>query len=576
MSKTPNFDVKIKTLLDSLRLGQIINCPITKKDWALDDKEIAICRRFQVPPCLIEPQTRMMYLNGFSIGLSIFWKPHAFTGQSILSAIHPDSPLKVINSSEALVKDNLDYGFGYDSEISFIDQVLILQTTVPFNATRNSDVDEQSIALGCVKTRNSFFACGSATTNCFYTLTAIFCEDSIDINNCEKVSHSFSIGGSQNIADSAFIFEPRSCFSSAFLFDCQECENCFGATNQRHKKFLWFNEQLNEEEYKKRRADVDLSDRCQTNEYWQKFLDLINYEAVWPAVHGYGNIDSSGERLFNCVRCQECFFEHASTDCYRCRFGVNLENSCYVSGSAYAGNYYMVTGGTYGQGLKFSSACYSGANLEYCIECDNCEYCFGCVGLKNKKFCLLNQQYTEEEYWNLVDRVKCDMLSRGEYGRFWPGRASIAGFQNSVGELYIHYTKEQLEQFGALNLDPSKGQVFAPQIGLSGTRVAEEIPAHLEDRKPFVGVPLFDKAAKRHYSVLRAEYEVYKNKKWPFPTEHYATRLLRLLNFSYGPIIEKQTCVSCGQITKTYNNQAFPNRRIYCQDCYLKFLEKHS
>jgi len=576
MSKTPKFDSKIKTILDSLQPGQTINCPITKKDWVLDEKEIEICRRFQVPPCPIEPQTRMMFLNGFSVGLTLFWKPHAFTGQSILSSIHPDSPLKVIMPKEALVTDNVEYGIEYNPQKSVLEQVWGLQTTVPFNATRNTDVDESSVVVGCVKTRNSFFACGSAVANCFYTLTAIFCDDSIDLNNCEKVSRSFRVGGSQNISDSAFVFESRSCFQSAFLFDCQECENCFGAVNRRHKKFLWFNEQLTEKEYKKRRVEVDLSDRRQADEYWQKFLGLVKGEAIWPAIHGYGNIESSGERLYNCVRCEECFFEHASIDCYRCRIGVNLENSCYSSGSAYAGNYYLVTGGTYGQSLKFSSACYSGANLEYCIECDNCEYCFGCVSLKNKKYCIFNRQYTETEYWLLVDQIKCDMLAQGEYGNFWPAKASIAGFQNSVGELYIHYTKEQLEQFGALNLDPVRGQVFAPQIDSGKAKDAGDILEKLEDCDSFVGVPIYDKVAKRHYGVLKAEYEVYKSKKLPFPTEHYATRLMKLLDFSYGPIAEKRICASCGQETVTYNNQAFPDRRIYCQACYLKYLEENN
>ena len=96
---------------------------------------------------------------------------------------------------------------------------------------------------------------------------------------------SFSVGGSQHISDSVFVFESRSCFNSAFLFDCQECENCFGATNLRHKKFLWFNEQLTEGEYKKRRAAVDLSDRYQAEKYQQEFLNLVKNKALWPSVH---------------------------------------------------------------------------------------------------------------------------------------------------------------------------------------------------------------------------------------------------------------------------------------------------
>jgi len=576
MSKTPNFDAKIKPILDALQPGQIINCPITKKDWALDDKEIEICRRFQVPPCPIEPFTRMKYLNGFSVGLTIFWKPHALTGQPILSAFHPDLPFKIINDKENLAADPTDYGFDYNSQVSFFDLMWRLETTFPFGATRNSNVDDSSLVVGCVKTRNCFIACGAMATNCFYVLTAINCEDSIDISNCERVTGSFSVGGSQHISDSVFIFESRSCLNSFFLFDCQECDSCFGAINRRHKKYLWFNEQLSESEYKKRLTETDLSDRRQFDECWKKFIKMVNEQAVWPAAHGFGNIDSTGERLYNCVRCQDCFFEHSSTDLYRCRFGVNLTDSFYASGSAEAANYYMVTGGLYGSSLKFSSGCYSSNDLEYCIDCKDCEYCFGCVNLRRKKYCILNHQYTPDEYWRLVDQIKCDMLERGEYGQFWPAKMSLAGFQQSVGDLFIHYSHEDLEKFGALIVDPTHGQVFAPQVDTSNAKSAEEIPNDLLSAEPFVGVPIYDKAAGRYYSVLKAEYDVYKNKKWPFPTEHYATRLFRLLDFSYGPISEERACASCGQMTTTYNNRAFPDRRIYCQDCYLKFLEENN
>jgi len=38
-----------------------------------DEKEIEICRRFQVPPCPIEPQTRMMFLNGLLSSLPVLY-----------------------------------------------------------------------------------------------------------------------------------------------------------------------------------------------------------------------------------------------------------------------------------------------------------------------------------------------------------------------------------------------------------------------------------------------------------------------------------------------------------------------
>lgn len=576
MSKAPNFDKKIEPILAALHPGQAIKCPITDQDWFLDEKEIEICHRFKVPPCRIEPMTRMNYLNGFSNGLAIFWKPQALTGKPILSAIHPDLPFRIVSGKEYQTVENLDFGFNYAADQTVFNQVWQLLTTTLFNATRNADVDDWSLVTGSAKTRNSFICSGGIYKNCFYAVSSIFSENSINLNSVEGASGSFSVGGSQKIANSAFVFESRSCFSSAFLFDCIECEHCFGAVNKRHKKFIWFNEQLSESEYNARIKQIDLSDRRQVKKGWNKFINLISEKGVWPSEHGLGNTESNGERLFNCVRCKECFFEHASTDCYRCRIGIELQNSCYASGSAYANNYYLVTGGTFGANCKMTSACYSSINLEYCLECTNCEYCFGCVNLVNKKFCVFNKQYQKEEYWSLVDQIKCDMLEHGEYGQFFPAKMSVPGFQHSIGNFFLHYSHEDCRRFGALTVNLAHGQIYAPAIDMTKVRQADEIPEKLEDCESFVDIPIYDKALGRYFSVLPAEYEIYKDKHWPFPTEHYATRLTHLLDFTYGPIPEDKICASCSQTTTTYNNQAFPNRRIYCHDCYFKYLEENN
>src|SRR3989338_10468327 len=62
----------------------------------------------------------------------------------------------------------------------------------------------------------------------------------------------------------------------------------------------------------------------------------------------------------------------------------------------------------------------SSHSVEYSINCINCEYCFGCVGLRSKKFCIFNRQYSEDEYWNLADEIKTRMLERGEDGEVFP------------------------------------------------------------------------------------------------------------------------------------------------------------
>ena len=47
--------------------------------------------------------------------------------------------------------------------------------------------------------------------------------------------------------------------------------------------------------------------------------------------------------------------------------------------------------------------------------CQNVANLFGCVGLKNKQYCILNKQYTKEEYETLVVRIIQQMQQTGEW-----------------------------------------------------------------------------------------------------------------------------------------------------------------
>ncbi|MDP2670455.1 MAG: hypothetical protein Q8O99_06090 [bacterium] len=47
---------------------------------------------------------------------------------------------------------------------------------------------------------------------------------------------------------------------------------------------------------------------------------------------------------------------------------------------------------------------YGRENL-YCFYCRDCTNCFGCMGLRNKQYCVFNNQYTKQEYERLVPKL---------------------------------------------------------------------------------------------------------------------------------------------------------------------------
>ncbi|MBP9715294.1 MAG: hypothetical protein KBD52_02300 [Candidatus Pacebacteria bacterium] len=66
-------------------------------------------------------------------------------------------------------------------------------------------------------------------------------------------------------------------------------------------------------------------------------------------------------------------------------------------------------------GKSFNSRhiCNSLALIEcsFCYDCYSCENCFQCTGLRNKKYCIKNKQYTKEEYEEIIKGYKLETFS---------------------------------------------------------------------------------------------------------------------------------------------------------------------
>lgn len=50
----------------------------------------------------------------------------------------------------------------------------------------------------------------------------------------------------------------------------------------------------------------------------------------------------------------------------------------------------------------FSSLCEDCVSIWFCKNCQGCMNCFGCVNLRNKSYCIFNEQYTKEDYFEKV------------------------------------------------------------------------------------------------------------------------------------------------------------------------------
>jgi hypothetical protein len=87
----------------------------------------------------------------------------------------------------------------------------------------------------------------------------------------------------------------------------------------------------------------------------------------------------------------------------------NLNEDFYdtlFAGSPHGHDFYAMFGA--GGGEHLYCGCHHNrgvSNLYYCYYMEECSYCLGCIGLKNKSYCILNKQYTKEERYQKVDEI---------------------------------------------------------------------------------------------------------------------------------------------------------------------------
>jgi hypothetical protein len=584
MSKTPNYDAAVKKILDELKPGERM-CALLGTKWRMDEKEIEMYRKYNVPPSKYAPETRMKLLSSHIVVFDMWYNRHAETtprqgfegqaGKPMISVIHPATGIRVVSDEEWFVSDFISDGLDLNSSRPFFDQLRELSVRVPRSANCNYIKPENSLAFISRGDRNSYFVLACSSENTFYSMNANHVEESSEIVWSENIFRSYNVLHSRNISNCMFARESIDCMHSDFIFDCRNCEYCFGATNKRNKKYLWFNECISESEWMKRRAEVDLSSYSVRVEFEKLFHELIS-RAVWPENWNVHCEDVSGEYVVNSVRVHNGFYIYnGSHDLDWVEIGYGApSNDCYMC-SAIVGSsdcYYGVGNVKSAWNLFSLSIVDKCVRCEFCNSCTECENCFGCIGLRHKKFCILNKQYGEEEYWRKLDDIKCAMLERDEYGDTpLPTNLSTQHW-SGCGAYVLHgSTKEEMVKLGMpdVEIDADGAEGFARE-GLQ-THSLDELPDRAENS--MVNTAYFDPVLRRRFSYLAPEINFYKKLGISAPRSHPTRRLTELLIELNIYVFENQVCAKCSKPIRVGKNRSYHNRVVYCKSCYFNYLE---
>lgn len=578
MSQTPNYDAKVKAILDRLQPGER-TCALTGEKWMMTEEEIGWYRKFNVPPHSWSPAVRMKQLCSFFTMYQFWYQRHPQTGAKFLSVAHPLSKVPVLPDEEWFASDFGSITQEADLNRSFFQQMRELQMRVPIPGTKFIKKPERSISIASFGDVDSYFMMACKSRDSLYGTDVNEMENSAECSGGAYIQNSYRVVQSHRIFNCKFVSGCYDCTDSNFLFDCRNCDHCFGATNKRNKSYLWFNQQLSKEDWERRMSEVDLSYRSKLEGYQKRFHELMVNDTVFPENFNEKCTNVVGEYLYNAVDCKYVFSGNDGPfrDCYWIIYLYGNSYDCAFSGAPVSSNrMYMSNVAVSSSNVSFSHMTTNCQNIEYCFYTWNCENCFGCFGLQRKKFCIFNKQYSEEEYWKKLDEVKCAMLDRGEYGRFFPSHF-YPGYIMDGGLFVFEGTEDDVKKFEGTLFNPEDGGAVGDPIDSAQIRDAKTVPDCIDQvgDQEWANVPLYDAEFKRRFAFIKPELDFYRRFRIAPPTRHFVRRVYELFLQQNLPIFEQRACTVCNRDLLTTKHALYPDRKIVCKEHYLKYLEEH-
>ena len=425
-------------------------CQNCKKDFIIEPDDFGFYEKIKVPPPTFCPECRLKRRLYHYNKRALYKRLCAFCKKETFSMYNENEQITVYCNtcwwSDAW--DPFSYARTYDFSRTFFEQIKEMLKEVPWMAlgVEQPTMVNSPYCNGAGRLKNAYLVffgdmvedssyCDTCTNiknclDCYMTYESEHCYECVDIRKCYRIFYSTDCEESYDIY---------------FSKNLVGCSNCFGCINLRNKNYCIFNEQYSKEEYDKKIVNlIDFSNKDVGTILKETYKDSLKYPQKY--MHGKQNIGVTGDYVSysknsktiyqsNGVEDSKyCFLNYLSPtkDCYDyCFYG---ENAIEV--------YETIKSGTNLNHVLFSNGCFpEGHFLEYCHYCIGCHNIFGCIGLRNKEYCIFNKQYSKEEYFELREKIIKHMNEMPyvnfagieyKYGEFFPIEFSPFTYNESI------------------------------------------------------------------------------------------------------------------------------------------------
>ena len=478
--------------------------------------------------------------------------------------------------------DALSFGAEYDFSKNFFVQFRALQNVTPRPALIGMNNVQSPYVNYSHGMKRSYFMVGCGDDeDCGYAYRTFNSRDSYDafgLVDGEYCYENIQVIKSFRTAFADICEQLSNCM---FMYDCKNCSDCIGCVGLRNKTNHIFNQPYSKEEYEKVRAELALGTHEGLKAALAEFQKLlVNFPRRFAKIILSQN--SSGNNLQETKNCTECYFIRESQDSKYCAFGSGIKDCQDCNFSDTAELCYEASNMTQNFKKLFSLTSWFSKEIAYCDSCFTCSDLFGCIGLRNKNFCILNKQYSEEEYRVLVEKIKVQMNempytdTKGRlytYGEFFPLEFSPFGYNESIAQEYFPKEKSEIEAQG-FAWKEREDNVYTI------TKKAANLPNDIKDVDESIPKEVIEcEVSKRAFRLTPAEFQFYKSMGIPLPRLHPDLRHKARLAKQNPMQLWHRQCMCQNEAhghasacPNEFETSYSPERGevVYCEGCYQK------
>ena len=502
------------------------NCQNCKNDFTIESDDFLFYEKIKVPPPTFCPECRLIRRLASREDRPLYKDKCDKCKKEIISTYSHDISVVVYCSSCWWSDDwdALDYGKDYDFSKTFFEQFFELQKEIPREATSGKNSTNCEFSNGNVRCKNCTLTFdGFESINCYNCESPGFSRDSLDSDVIINAEHTYETINSNGVYNTKFTYFSHECLDCSFIFNCIGCTSCFGCVNLRNQKYYIFNKKYSKEDYQKEIKKWDLGSYKIRKEaeklFWELYYKIPRKFAI---IKNSSNV--TGDNLQNTKDSFICFDTLLGVE--NCKYiamgGLLLKDSHdVVFGGDHSELFYENNGGMQSSRCFFGRAPNESTNLEYSVRIFNSSFLFGCTMLKNKKYCILNKQYTKEEYFEMIEKIKKQMNEmpyidkKGNiyrYGEFFPIELSIWAYNETWANKYFPLSKKDAQAQGFMWYEEKEREYKI-------TKESKDLPDHINDvgesiLEEVISCDHINEDCNQHctkaFCILRNELQFYK------------------------------------------------------------------